>query len=139
MDTQDEHTNALHQIQLKITNLEDSTRQNNKKINEILEYVKPSELTHYLQPLFCAIIPNLSQCDVTINRAQRIQKPKHLPASIPRHTLARVHFFHMKKQIMHTTRCLRTLPDPYATILYLYDPKEAHVCLQMSSSQQRFL
>lgn len=79
----------------------------------------------YLHQLFCKLIPSLTTNDVLINRAHRIHKPQHLPASIPRDILAQMHFFHVEKNIMQAARSLYSLPEPFDKISLYNDTSAA--------------
>lgn len=96
VDKQDDHSNIICQLQLKIADLMDRSRWNNIKIRDIPESVKPNKLGPYLKKLFRKWIPDLTAQDLLIDRFHRIQKPTYLPAAALRDTLARLHYFHIK-------------------------------------------
>lgn len=108
VDTQDEHAHVVHQMCLKIADLEDC--------RSILETIKPEELTSYLQRLFHTILPNHSLLDMMIAQGHRIRKPDYPPAAVPRGTQACLHFFQIKEQLMWATRTMNKLPEPYQNI-----------------------
>lgn len=116
MDKQDAHADIIRQLQLKISDLEDRSRWNNLKIRGIPETVKTGKLYSYLKQLFCKLLPDLNTQDLLIDRVHRIQKPSHLPASVPRDTLARLHYFHAKERIICATRSLPQLLEPFTQI-----------------------
>lgn len=66
-------------------------------------------------------MPSLTHADVIIDRAHRLHKPPHLPEKIPRDVIAKIHFFHIKDQLMRFSRQNNTLPDPYAGITVYAD------------------
>lgn len=135
VDTQDKHAHLLHQIRLKIADMEDRLWRNNKvqgHSNYCMQMIKPGELTSCLQRLFHTI-PNLSPLSVRIDRAHRIQKPDYLPATVPRDTLTCLHFFHVKDQLMWATRTMRKLPEPYQNISLYSDISAATAQAHKSS------
>lgn len=118
---QDEHSEAIQQLRLKMANLEDRSRWNNIKIRGVPEAITPAEVVPYLHQLFRKILPTLMPHDLLVDRAHRIHKPQHLPESLPRDILARVHFFHSKEQIMRPARSLCNLPELFSKITLYND------------------
>lgn len=51
-----------------------------------------------------------------IDRAHRLPKPYHLPASMARDVLARFHFFTTKENVMHAAKRGDKLPEPFTNI-----------------------
>lgn len=93
VDIQDEHAEGLQNLSLKVADLEDCTRCNIITFRGVPETVNTSEIVPYLQQLICKLLSLRKYQDMLLDRAHRIQKLKHLPASIPKDTLACVHFF----------------------------------------------
>lgn len=99
---------------LKVANLEDRSRRNNIKFHRITESVKATELRLFLQRMIADLLPSISPCDIIIDRAHRLPKPSYLPDKIPRDVIARIHFYHIKDQVMHVALQHPSLPDPYS-------------------------
>lgn len=87
------HAEEIQYLKAKVADPEDRSRRNNNKFRGITEIVKNSDLVPFIQQLFLKIVPLLPPSDLLINRTHRIYKPKHLPASVSRDVLARIHFF----------------------------------------------
>lgn len=109
-----QHSEEIRFLQAKMADLEDRSRRNIIKFRGISETVKPPDLIHHIQQLFLKLIPQLSQADIAIDHAHRIAKPNHLPETVQRDVLPRIHFFQTKERIMSATSA--TLPDPYSSI-----------------------
>ncbi|CAH2321016.1 Hypothetical predicted protein [Pelobates cultripes] len=101
----DAHTaleNKVKYLEGKIADNEDRDRRNNIRIRGIPENVSPQDLTHYVQKLFKSLIPSMTDADLRLDRTHRLPKPRHLPATIPRDVITRLHYFTVKDQIMQT-------------------------------------
>lgn len=118
MDLEDE----LKALRLKVTDLEDRSSRN-MKLRGIPESVKPAELSSFLQQM-TKTLPTLTPADV-IDRAHRLHKLPHLHEKVPRDVIARIHFFHIKGQLMRFCRQNDTLSDPYAGITIYADLSQA--------------
>lgn len=57
VDIQDEQAAAVHQLRLKIADLEDSSRRNNIKIRGVSESLAATEIIPYLHQLFRGTLP----------------------------------------------------------------------------------
>lgn len=79
----------------------------------IPESIKPADLHSYLQKLMTTALSSLGPTDV-IDRAHILPKPSHLPENPPRDVIARIHFFHVKGQLMRYSIQHPALPDPFA-------------------------
>lgn len=82
----------------------------------IPETVSRKELMSYVMDLFKKLLPEEKEEQFLIDRIYRIVKPKQIPAELPRDTLMRVHFYHIKEKIIYTIRKKGSLPEPYAAI-----------------------
>lgn len=120
-----DHEDELQIINLKLADLEDRSRRNNIKFRNIPESIQQSDLVQFLQSLMRALSPDLSARDMEIDRAHRLPKPSHLPASTPRDVLARIHFFTVKEKVMHAAKRTARLPDPFANIALYADLSKA--------------
>lgn len=100
-------------LSAKVADIEDRSRRNNVKIRGVPESVSPPNLTSYVQQLIKAVLPSTTTHDLIIDRAHRLAKPKSLPDSTPRDVIVRIHFFHIKDELMQTARRLQQLPEPY--------------------------
>lgn len=110
-DTHDHHAEEFRFLQTTVADLEYQSRRNNIKA-----YQKPLYLIPYIQQPFLKLLPQLHQADLIIDHAHRIDKPNHLPASVPRDVLAFIHFFQVIERIMAATRSASSLPDPYSKL-----------------------
>lgn len=95
-------------LSAKVLDLEDRSRRNNIHIRGILECVQPDSLRPLLTDLMALTLPNCSQLDFTIDRIHRIPKPKNIPSQALRDTIACIHFYHVKDDLL---RALCRLPD----------------------------
>lgn len=64
----------------------------------------------------CAILPDATLLEITIDRIHRIAKLPHLAVSVPRDVLMRVHFFHAKEKLLTAARPKSALPAPFDRI-----------------------
>ena len=71
--------------------------------------------------MFKALIPGLADIDVTIDRIHRLPKPSHLPETVPRDVLLRLHFFHIKEQLMQVMRKHESVPQQYQDLQFYAD------------------
>lgn len=123
-DLSDAYDNANSEIKWlkeKITDLEDRSRRNNVKIRGIPEEVDPSNLEKYIQQLLKSILPTHDSTLLILDRAHRIPKSKSAPPNAPRDVLTRIHFYHIKDQLLQENRRRKTLPEPYHNILIFPD------------------
>lgn len=65
-----------------------------------------------------------------MNRAQRMPKPAHLPDTVHRDVLTRIHFYHIKEWLLLAAKTAHNLPHPYAGVLLYQD-------LSVATSQHR--
>lgn len=63
-----------------------------------------------------AFLPVRKKMELVIDQIHRLPKPQFLPDTAPRDVILRIHFFHVKDQLMQKARPLGTLPDPYAPL-----------------------
>lgn len=121
VDAHKEKADVICQLQLKVADLEYRSRRNNIKIRGVPEAVKPQELITYLQQLFLKIIHDLSPRNLLMDRVHRFHKPVHLPDTVPRDVLTRVHFYHSKEHLLRVARTSHSLPPPYAAVALYQD------------------
>lgn len=121
VDVCTEHEDEMQAIHLKLADLEDRSRRNNIKFRNVPESVQPPELVRFLQSLMRALVPDLTDRDLEIDRAHRLPKPPHLPAEKPRDVLARIHFFNAKEKVMFAAKRSPNLPDPFTAIALYTD------------------
>lgn len=120
-----DHQAEITWFKAKIADLEDRSRSNNLKFRGIPESVTSHELPRYIQLLMKALLPTLSDMDLTVDRAHRLTKPPFLHAKIPRDTLARIHFYNVKEAVMSVSRRLQSLSDTYGAVT-IYSDLSAH-------------
>ena len=116
VDAHDDAEGELQAMREKIADLEDRSRRNNLKLRGIDESVTPAELRIYVQHFIAAILPDIPEGEVIVDRAHRLPKPKFLPEKVPRDVIARIHFFHVKDDLMHFSRKNHPLPAPYSDV-----------------------
>lgn len=108
----------LKAICLKMADIEDRAPRNNVKFRGLPESIKPANLSAYLQKLMTTLL-SLGPPDIIIDRAHRLPKPSFLPDQSPRDVIARIHFYHVKDQLMRYARQNPALPGQFAgTVLY---------------------
>lgn len=125
VDSHNQLEDEVESLKAKLADLEDRNRRNNVKFRGIPESVVPSELASYIQSLIKAVLPSTTTHDLIIDRAHRLPKPKGLPDAVPRDTIARIHFFHVKEELMLTARKLQQLPDPFQQVKLFTDLSQA--------------
>lgn len=105
-------------LRLKVAKLEDRSRRNNVKFRGSL---KPADLRSSLQQLMTKALPSLQPADIIIDRAHRLHKPPHLPKKVPRDVIARIHYVHVKYQLIRISRENNALQNPYEGITLYAD------------------
>lgn len=116
VDAHNDKDEELESLKSKMVDLKDRSHRNNVKLCGVVESVTPSELRQYVQQLITNLLPDTLAGEIIVDRAHRLPKPQHLPDKIPRDVLARMHFFHVKDDLMHFSRQHSPLPDPYMGI-----------------------
>lgn len=120
VDTVLDHQSEITWLKTKVADLEDSTMRNNLTFRGIPESVTPQELPRYVQQLIKALLPALSELELTVDRCHRLSKLAYLHANVPRDVLARIHFYNVKEAVMAASGKLKALPYPYSTVsIYL--------------------
>lgn len=128
VDAYADQENELQRVQNKLADLEDRSRRNNIKFRGIPESVPPSDLTNFVQRLMKALIPSLTDIELCVDRAHRIPKPKFLPDTAPRDTLARVHYYHVKERVMRAAKQSPAVPEEFMGIS-LYTDISQHTAM----------
>lgn len=121
VDAHEENLEDRAWIKRKMADLEDRSRRNNIKIRGIAESVQPHELPSYAKGLFKAVLPDLKNMEMVIDRIHRLPKPPSLPDTIPRDVILRIHFYHVKEQLMRASRSEKSLPEPYSHLQIFAD------------------
>lgn len=121
VDSHNRLEDELDSLKTKLADMEDRNRRNNIKFRGIPESVPPAELTPYLQRLIREVLPSVTTHDLIIDRAHRLPKPKGLPDTVPRDVIARIHFYHIKEDLMSTARKLSQLPEPFSRVKLFAD------------------
>lgn len=120
----DAHSNHMEEIawlKTKVADLEDRSRRNNLKIRGIPESIPATQLLAYTQVLFSTLIPSLSPQDLIVDRIHRIPKPSFLPENTPRDVLLRVHYYHIKEQLLIVSHRPDSRHPQYAELQLLPD------------------
>lgn len=114
----DAHKDLTEDISnMKLKRAEDRSCRNNAKFRGIPETFPSTELCPYLQKMIAELLPSVKPQELVIDRAHRLPKPLFLPERTPRDVIAKIHFFHVKDQLMAFFRQRNNLPKPYANIL----------------------
>lgn len=71
----------------------------------------------HCSPQFPTLTPN----DTVLDHIHRLPKPSHIPAQVPSEMLLRLHFFHVKEQIMQTSHKMKSLPELYDNLQLFTD------------------
>lgn len=121
VDAHSTHDEEIAWLKNKVADLEDRSRRNNLKIRGIPETVPATQLLQYTQALFSTLLPSLSAQDLIVDRIHRLPKPAFLPENTPRDVLLRVHYYHIKEQILTTSRKADERHPQYAEIQILPD------------------
>ncbi|CAH2319372.1 Hypothetical predicted protein [Pelobates cultripes] len=56
-----------------------------------------------------------------LDRLHRVPKPKHIAASLPRDTLPKAHYFHVKELILRSSRTAKDLPPEFSKVRVFAD------------------
>lgn len=115
------HAEDISWLKDKVADLEDRSRRNNLKLRGVPESVQQQHLEKMAKELFAALVPSLSESDLTIDRIHRIPKPSFIAADQPRDLLLRVHFFQSKDKILMAARQLHNLPGEFPQVQILPD------------------
>lgn len=60
----------------------------------------------YAKDMFSFFLPEATPLHPTIDRIHRLPKPPYLPENIPCDDITRIHFFHIKEQLLVKSRSL---------------------------------
>lgn len=127
VDAHFELEEELKQLKLKVAEQEDRARRNNIKFCSIPENVKNADLKQFLRQMTSDLLPSTSQQELIIDRAHRLPKPSYISESLPHDVIARIHYSHIKDQLMQFACQNFPLPDPYATIVLFSDLSHATI------------
>lgn len=59
--------------------------------------------------------------------AHRLLKPSYFPELVPRDVIAKIHYFHVKDQLMYFSHTRNSLPEPYSGISLYTDLSQATI------------
>lgn len=121
VDAQSNHSEEIAWLKNKVADLEDRSRRRNLKIRGIPETIPATQLLSYTQAFFSTLLPSLTPQDLIVDRIHRIPKPSFLPENTPRDVLLRVHFYHIKEQILTISRRTDIRHPQYADLQLLLD------------------
>lgn len=105
----------------KVAELEDRSRMNNIKLRGVPESVPATHLLQYAHALFSTLGSALTTQDLIVDRIHKIPKPSSLPEGTQRDVLLRVHFYHVKEQILQAARRPNNILPQYTDIQQLPD------------------
>ncbi|XP_018422357.1 PREDICTED: vomeronasal type-2 receptor 26-like [Nanorana parkeri] len=114
----DSHTHLsdeVHWLKSKMADLDDRSHRNNVKIRGIPESVLQQDLRALVSTMFKEILLDLSDADLTIDR---IPKPLFLQEKVPRDVLMRIHFFHVKEEILARVRSATQILEKYSKMQF---------------------
>ncbi|CAH2284032.1 Hypothetical predicted protein [Pelobates cultripes] len=103
-DRLDAIEHRILQHELKLIDVEDRSRRNNIRIRGVPEEIGVQDLESYMRGLFLSIVPDTPSEMLLSDRLHRLARPQHLPISITRDVLIRLHYYHVKDKIMRTHR-----------------------------------
>lgn len=113
-------------IEIKMADLEDRSRQNNIKFRGIAGSIPAAELQSLLQKMIAELLPTVRPHELINDRAHRLPKTAFLPERVPRDVIAKIRFY-IKDQLMYFVRQRNSLPEPYAGISLYADLSQATV------------
>ncbi|CAH2306587.1 Hypothetical predicted protein [Pelobates cultripes] len=93
----------LTATELKLTDLEDRARRNNLRLRWIPDLI-PENLQTYVRGLLHAYVPEIPADMLLIDRVHWLPRPRFLPETAPRDVLMRIHYHHIKEQILRVSR-----------------------------------
>ncbi|CAH2283315.1 Hypothetical predicted protein [Pelobates cultripes] len=114
-----EQDGADEGVEVQTSDTENETQTGNEgpitesRMKSLLETLNTS-LLHQFKELIPEVDPDL----LVIDRIHRVGRPKHIPISSPRDVLMRIHYFHVKDQIMKASRKNRPLAEYKALQIY---------------------
>lgn len=120
----DDHSNKSEEIawlKRSVADFKDRSRRNNIKIRGIPETIPATQLLPYTQALFSTLLPALSAQDLIVDWIHWVPKPSFLPETTPRDVLFRVHYYHVKEQILMTSCRAENKHPQYAELQLLPD------------------
>lgn len=121
VDAHNERDDEIHAIKTKLADLEDRSRRNNVKIRGIPELIKPPDLKEYFTNIMKAALPEAPLEDLIIDRIHRLPRPRNIPDHLPRDTIVRIHFYHIKDQFMMIVRRRENLPQELQGLSFYAD------------------
>ncbi|CAH2326804.1 Hypothetical predicted protein [Pelobates cultripes] len=122
----DAHNQAVDRIQaletqlakyeVKLMPLEDRSRRSNQRLCGIPEEVLEADLPAFVNGFFKALLPDIPVDILLLDCLHRVPKPKHITASLPRDTLLKAHYFHVKELILRSSRTAKDLPPEFSKV-----------------------
>lgn len=77
--------------------------------------------------MMAKLLPATKSHELVVDRAHRLPKLSYLSERVPRDMIARIHYFHIKDQLMYFSRKHKSLPEPYSGILLYIDLSQATI------------
>lgn len=103
IDAHNDQDDEMEKLKAKSADLEDRSRWNNVKLTGIPESVLNTQLNKYTCNLIWASLPSVPTSEILID-IHHLPKPSYFPDNIPRDVIVRVHFYHVKDQLMTNFR-----------------------------------
>lgn len=100
-DAHNEQDDEMEKLKAKVADMEDRSRRNNVKLRGVPESVLNSQLNQYACDLIRAVLPSILIPEIIIDRIHCLPKPSYLPDDVPHDVIMRVHFYHVKDQLMY--------------------------------------
>ncbi|CAH2252057.1 Hypothetical predicted protein [Pelobates cultripes] len=111
----------IHRQETKMADAEDRSRRNNIRLRGVPEDIALQNLTAYAVELFHALLPDIPAEMFLLDCIHRLPKPQHLPLTTPRDVFMRLHYYHIKEQILRAHRTKKDLPTQFKDILLFMD------------------
>lgn len=100
----------------KVLDCEDRFSRNNIRLRGISKTVTLDTLNQFLSDLVAIVLPHYNMHDLIIDRIHRIPKPKHLSPQVHTDTIARIHFYLVKEELLRVLRSQPELPARFKNI-----------------------
>ncbi|CAH2277278.1 Hypothetical predicted protein [Pelobates cultripes] len=127
----DAHNQAIDRIQA----LETQLAKYKEKLMDLEDRSRRSNLRLQGTRFFKALLPDIPVDMLLLDRLYRVPKPKHIAASLPRDTLLKAHYFHVKELILHSSRTAKDSPPEFTKVRVFADISAATLRHRRSSKK----